>query len=245
MFSLIYARIGEAGDMRRHRARYNFIHVYIMNTPPLLLSRLTWEAKFIDVRRFAWRLWLLRADESHTSKITHSGIAGSCLHAMVIKLSTQGSCCPNENSNRAEAYWLKAPQSWSNYTLRAGRHGLSSKGYVNRGGETLAVVFHIKTGRLKQIWSSKNLSSQPPPTPDQTVCHARTQAWKIPPFRVFWARKAPLFQPKSLILRSNKTAIFKSKPWFHFHYIDKVPFCESEINCINHLFCVHRIFHYA
>ena len=38
---------------------------------------------------------------------------------------------------------------------------------------------------------------------------AHTHAWKIPPFRGFWTRKTPLFQPESLILRSNKTALSK------------------------------------
>ena len=54
----------------------------------------------------------------------------------------------------------------------------------------------------------------PPPTTttttthDQSVYHARTQVWKTPPFRGFWTKKTPLFQPKSLILRLNKTPLF-------------------------------------
>ena len=30
-----------------------------------------------------------------------------------------------------------------------------------------------------------------PPTPDQNVYHARTQAWKTPPFRGFWTKNIP------------------------------------------------------
>ena len=58
----------------------------------------------------------------------------------------------------------------------------------------------------------------PPPThtPDQNVYHARTQAWKIPPFRGLWVRKIPFFQPKSLILKSNKTLLFQCKRDFIF-----------------------------
>ena len=37
--------------------------------------------------------------------------------------------------------------------------------------------------------------------------------------RGFWARKTPLFQPKSLILKSNKMPLFKIKTRFYFHYI--------------------------
>ena len=47
---------------------------------------------------------------------------------------------------------------------------------------------------------------------------------KILPFRGFWARKTPHFQPKSLILRSNKTPPFKTKRDFIFIIYDEVAF---------------------
>ena len=67
------------------------------------------------------------------------------------------------------------------------------------------------------------------PPSDQNVHHARTQAWKIPPFsRILGKRKTPLFQPKS------QNAILFSL------YTKKYPLCESDITCIKHFFCVHR-----
>ena len=50
----------------------------------------------------------------------------------------------------------------------------------------------------------------------QNVYHARTQAWEIPPFCGFWERNTSLFQPKSLILMSNKTPLLKAKRDFIF-----------------------------
>ena len=65
------------------------------------------------------------------------------------------------------------------------------------------------------VSSVEKLNARPPYS-DQNVYHARTRAWKIHPFRGFGARKTPLFQPKSLILRSNKTPFFKAKRDFIF-----------------------------
>ena len=140
------------------RSLWRHCNVYIMNTPPLLLSRLTWEAKFSDMRRFASRLWLLRADESHMSKITHSEITGSCFQCdakWVLMHQGRGRVCPNENSDRAEAYWLKSPRSWSNHTLCAGPAWLViERERKSRERNVGCCISHIKTGRLKQVWSS-------------------------------------------------------------------------------------------
>ena len=73
-----------------------------------------------------------------------------------------------------------------------------------------------------------------PPTPDQSVYHACTQVWKTPPFCGFWTKKTPLFQLKSLILRSNKTPFINAK--YDFIFV-KYHFWESEINCIKYFLC--------
>ena len=57
----------------------------------------------------------------------------------------------------------------------------------------------------------------PPTTPDQSVYHARTQVWKPPPFRGFLTKKTQQntpFQPESLMLRPNKTQLFKQTHFF-------------------------------
>ena len=54
-------------------------------------------------------------------------------------------------------------------------------------------------------------------------------------------KKTPFFQPKSLILKSNKRPPFKAKRDSIFIIQDKVPFFESEINCIKQFYCVHLI----
>ena len=60
-------------------------------------------------------------------------------------------------------------------------------------------------------------------------------------------KKTPLFQPKLLILRLNKTPLFKQNTIF-FVIQAKVPFCDSEniCNCIKLKTCfyIRRIFHY-
>ena len=57
---------------------------------------------------------------------------------------------------------------------------------------------------------------------------------KYTPFRGFWAKKTPRFQPKSLILRSYKMPHLKQNAILFSLYTIKCPFCESEINCIKH-----------
>ena len=58
----------------------------------------------------------------------------------------------------------------------------------------------------------------PPPAPsntsDRSAYHARTQVWKTPTFLGIWTKKKPLFQPKSQILRPNKTPLFKQNAIF-------------------------------
>ena len=64
-----------------------------------------------------------------------------------------------------------------------------------------------------RIFRKHNVSGAPgPQLPTKTyIYHARTQARKTLPFRGFCPRKTHLFQPKSLILRSNKTSLFKAR----------------------------------
>ena len=70
---------------------------------------------------------------------------------------------------------------------------------------------------------------------------------KIPPFRGFWTKKTPLFQPKSLILTLNKTPLFKQNAICSQCKIE-YPFCENENICkyikLKTFFYVRRIFHY-
>ena len=65
---------------------------------------------------------------------------------------------------------------------------------------------------------------------------------KNTPFRRFCARKTPLFQPKSLILKSNKTTLSKQNAILFSLYKIKYPFRESKINCIKHFFLCKSYF---
>ena len=74
---------------------------------------------------------------------------------------------------------------------------------------------------------------------------------KTPPFRGFWTKKHPFFQPKSLILRSNKfktPLFFRQNATFFRNVSCSTLFCESEniCNCVKlkTFFYVRRIFHY-
>ena len=59
------------------------------------------------------------------------------------------------------------------------------------------------------IYKKLYLTSEPHPWPKRVPCSNPTL--ENTPFSVFWTRKTPLFKPKSMILRSNKTSLFKAK----------------------------------
>ena len=117
-------------------------------------------------------------------------------------------------------------------------------------------IKHIFISIISQHWNGAGYGNlmefsallARPPTPDQSVYHAGTQVWKTPPSRGFWTKKTPLFQPKSLILRPNKTPLFKQNAIFFVLYAIPYPFCESDNirNCIKLKTCFYlrRIFHY-
>ena len=65
--------------------------------------------------------------------------------------------------------------------------------------------------------------------------HARIQVGKTPLFFADSERKNT-FQRKSLILRSNKTPLFKQNASFVSLYLIKCPFCESENTCMYIIF---------
>ena len=103
------------------------------------------------------------------------------------------------------------------------------------------------------IWRRKSLSSlvqvkaccltaSRPTAPDQSVYHARTQVWN-PPFSRILDEKTHIFQPKSLILRSNKKKPYQSKTRFYFRHISTL-FVKARLVC-QKCFYVHCISHYV
>ena len=90
---------------------------------------------------------------------------------------------------------------------------------------------------VKVIWDP---AITPTPTSDQNVYHARTQAGKTPPFRGLWTGKTPIFQPKSLILRSNKAPLFKAKR-FYLHNKRLSTLCVKARLIVSNIFSVYIV----
>ena len=130
-------------------------------------------------------------------------------------------CCNSildQNIATVFSHAMTAHLSWhvKNYAAIFVRNCMQARGNWNCDGKIVNEMALRKrklqiTGGFIGKYDNLSTSVPSPPTLDRNVYHARTQAWKIPPFRRFWARKTPLFLPKSLILRSNITPIFKAK----------------------------------
>ena len=84
-------------------------------------------------------------------------------------------------------------------------------------------------------WHIRNHLDRPhPPLPAKAYTMLVLKFENHPLFADFWRKKPQQntpFQPESLMLRPNKTQLFKQTHFFLLYQI-KYPFCESENNCI-------------
>ena len=85
-----------------------------------------------------------------------------------------------------------------------------------------------------------------PPLLTKTYTTLYPSLENTPFLRILDEKKTPFFQPKSLILRSNKTTLFIAKGDFIFIIQDKVPIFVTARSVVWSIFnySVHRIFHY-